>query len=816
MLVLKFGGTSVGTVDSIKSLLPLIETYLNDHQVLVVVSAMSGVTNQFMQAIDLAENGNTEYKKILQELEVKHLTASGELIDKENQSVIADEIKRILFDVGKVLEGISALRESTPNAIHQVTAAGEDLSSLIISTYFREKITETFLIDPRLIITCSENQEPADVLMEDSREKAMKVLPQLPKLSICPGFIAADEKGKLMTLGRGGSDYTAALLANFFEAKKLEIWTDVDGLMTADPRLVPNAHLIDTLSYEEALELSHFGAKVLYPPSIQPAMAKDIPIQIKNTFNQTNAGTTIIRGYRDEFMVRGISSVKNISMLNLKGASMVGIPYFSYRLFQTLSEQKINIILITQASSEHTICVAIETKDQIRAEKAINKTFAYEIESKKIDPVEVENGLAIIALVGSNMKNQVGISGQLFSTLGQNGISAIAIAQGSSERNISVVIDQKNLTKSINSLHESFFEDEVKRINLFMIGVGNVGKALLNQIKKQQEFLLKEHLLDLQIIGLANSKKMAFLPESKPIDLNIWEKCLQDGETFSIDSFISRMEEVNLRNSIFLDVTASKEIAGSYVEILRKSISIATPNKIAATSSQTNFLKLKEFERKYKAQYLFETNVCAGLPVISTLRDLVKSGDRIHKIEAVLSGTLNFLFNNYDGSDTFSSIVKRAKDEGYSEPDPRLDLSGEDVMRKILILARESGYELEMDDINGESFVPENCMNANDTGSFFNELEKEEKQFKKLYEEARNQGSKIRYVATFENGSATTKLKFVSNDHPFYHLEGSDNIVLFFTDRYSDQPLVVKGAGAGAEVTASGIFADIMKISSAN
>ncbi len=816
MLVLKFGGTSVGTVDSIKSLLPLLEAYLERHQLVVVVSAMSGVTNQFVGAIEAAEKGDTKYRDTLEELEVKHIEASRELIASENQSAINVNIKQILTGVEKVLEGIFALKESTPNAIHQVTSAGEALSSLIIGEYFKQSIPDTFLIDPRQIITCSENQKPADVLMEISREKAKKVLPELPKLSLCPGFIAADEKGKLITLGRGGSDYTAALLANFFDAEKLEIWSDVDGLMTADPRLVPNAHLIETLSFEEALELSHFGAKVLYPPSIQPAMAKDISIQIRNTFNQENGGTEIIRGYRDEFMVRGISSVKNISMLNLKGASMVGIPYFSYRLFQTLSEQKINIILITQASSEHTICVAIETKDQARAVKAINKTFAYEIESKKLDPVEVENGLAIIALVGSNMKNQVGISGQLFNTLGKNGISAIAIAQGSSERNISVVINQKDLTKSINSLHETFFEDEIKRVNLFMIGVGNVGKALLNQIKQQQKFLLQEHLLDLQIIGVANSKKMAFLPEGEPIELNNWEKKLTEGEPFTIEGFIDKMSELNLRNSVFLDVTASHEIAESYAEILRRSISIVTPNKIAATSSQSNFQKLKAFERKYKAQYLFETNVCAGLPVISTLRDLIKSGDRIHKIEAVLSGTLNFLFNNYDGTTTFSSIVKRAKDEGYSEPDPRLDLSGEDVRRKILILARESGYELEMDDIQGESFVPQSCMDANDVEGFFKELEKSEEHFQNLQEEAKKNGTKIRYVASFENGLAKTQLKYVNSNHPFYHLEGSDNIVLFFTDRYSVQPLVVKGAGAGAEVTASGIFADIMKISSGN
>lgn len=813
MIVLKFGGTSVGSAMAVKSLIPILESRLKDSQLFVVISAMSGVTNQLVKAIHLAESGSIGYEEIVANLEKNHLNTLSELVDAENKEAVS-LIKSILNELTGVLNGIHALKEATSKSYAKVSSVGEQLSSLIIHRFLQEKLSDVTLIDPRNIITCSTDH--GYVLIKESLEKAENLHPKLSGLNLCPGFIAADESGKLVTLGRGGSDYSAALFANFYGAELLEIWSDVDGLMTADPRLVSNAHLIEKLSYEEALELSHFGAKVIYPPSIQPTMIKNIPIQIRNTFNQQNSGTRVIRGYTDDSTIRGISSIKDISLLNLKGTSMVGIPNFSYRLFQALSENEINVILITQASSEHTICIGIETKDQSLAEKVINQTFVYEIEARKIEPVKVENELAIVALVGSNMKNQIGISGQMFTALARNGISSVAIAQGSSERNISAVVAKKDLTKTINSLHETFFENELKRVNLFMVGVGNVGKSLLKQIAQQQDYLRQEYNLDVRIIALANSKKMFIESDVGGINLATWEDDLVNGQDYSIDSFILKMNQLNLRNSIFLDITASKDVAAKYFEILKMSISIATPNKIAATSSNGNFSELKSLERKFKAQFLFETNVCAGLPIISTLRDLIKSGDRIHKIEAVLSGTLNFLFNNYDGSTSFSSIVKRAKDEGYSEPDPRLDLSGEDVQRKILILSRESGLQMEMSDVDGESFVPDHCMNAENVAEFFEDLQEEESHFKALHVKSQEEQKKIRYVAKLEDGKASTSLQFVDAAHPFYHLEGSDNIVLFYTERYSKQPLVVKGAGAGAEVTASGIFGDIMKISSAN
>ncbi|MEQ9404437.1 MAG: bifunctional aspartate kinase/homoserine dehydrogenase I [Cyclobacteriaceae bacterium] len=814
MYVLKFGGTSVGTVASIRSLKPILKKRAKDGPLIVVVSAMAGITNQLLEAISLAEKGNDEYQLILKSIEEQHIQTIRELIDENGQSDILEKITKLLDELKSTLGGVLSLREATTNSKKLISSFGERMSSLIIYNYLKSHFSAVSLIDPVKIITCRIEQDQTYVQMEVSRKNAGKL--KLTQLNVIPGFIAGDESGKVVTLGRGGSDYSAALFANFFDAKMLEIWSDVDGLMTADPRLVSNAKVIEELSYEEALELSHFGAKVIYPPSIQPAMVKKIPIQILNTFSPEKPGTRVTRGFRDQSLIRGISSMQDISLLNLKGSGMIGIPKFSYRLFQSLSENHINVILITQASSEHTICVGIESRDQKKAEKVINRTFSNEIETGQLEPVKVDGDLGIVALVGSSMKNQVGISGQMFSALGRNGISIKAIAQGSSERNISVVIEKEDLTKAINLLHESFFEHEIRRINLFMVGAGNVGKELLKQVKKQQAYLLKEHHLDVRVIALANSKKMIFEEETEGINLSEWEDKLKEGATYSIDSFIDKMDQINLRNSIFLDVTASGEIAEKYPSILKKSISIATPNKVAATASHSEFLNLKQLERKFKAQFLFETNVCAGLPVISTLRDLVKSGDRIHKIQAVLSGTLNFLFNNYDGTEKFVAIVRRAKEEGYSEPDPRLDLSGEDVKRKILILARESGYAMEMDDVSGESFVPETCMNAKNIEGFFSELGKQESHFKELLQKAKESTCKIRYVATLENGKAKTELQFVKSNHPFYNLEGSDNIVLFYTDRYSNQPLVVKGAGAGAEVTASGIFADIMRISAAN
>ena len=634
------------------------------------------------------------------------------------------------------------------------------------------------------------------------------------KINIAPGFIGRTFDKDIITFGRGGSDFSAALFANFVDADELQIWSDVNGLMTADPRWVSAAHVIEHLSYEEALELSHFGARVIYPPSIQPALEKNIPIRIKNTFKPESPGTLVTRSWEDAETIRGISSISEITLLNLSGSGMVGIPSFSSRLFQALSEKKVNVILITQASSEHTITVGVSTSLKDIAVKAINEAFENEIKLHRVNPVEVEDELAIVALVGTNMKNQVGVAGQMFSTLGQNGISIRTIAQGSSERNISVVIDQQDIRKAINVLHESFFTDEIKKINLFMIGVGNVGTEFLDQIKKQQQYLKKEQNLEIRVVGMANSKKMHF--NSKGIPLDQWTSLLFQGKKYTIDDFLNKMIDLNLRNSIFIDVTASPDVADVYPEVLKRSISVVTPNKIAATSPFQHYSTLKYLSKKYNTQFLFETNVCAGLPVISTLSDLIKSGDRIHKIEGVFSGTLNYIFNTYDGQTHFADVIRMAQDAGFTEPDPRLDLSGEDVMRKILILIRESGFKMDAEDIRVKKFVPDDCMNAKDIPSFYRKVEENETHFKQIYDQAEAKDKKLRYVASYIDNKAETGLKEVGPEHPFYQLAGKDNIVLFYTDRYSEQPLVIKGAGAGAAVTASGIFADIMKVANAN
>jgi aspartokinase/homoserine dehydrogenase 1 len=628
---------------------------------------------------------------------------------------------------------------------------------------------------------------------------------------VLPGFIASDRNGITTTLGRGGSDYTAAILASALDASILEIWTDVSGMMTADPRLTSNARIIPHISYQEAMELSHFGAKVIYPPTIQPVMNQNIPVWIKNTFAPDDDGTLIESvATKNGNIVRGISSINNIALISLEGSGMIGIPGFSKRLFEALSAEKINVILITQSSSEHSICVGIDSSFVQKAKNAVDAAFANEIALRKVEPLQVEGEQSIVALVGENMKSHPGISGRMFSALGKNGINIRAIAQGSSEKNISAVISTKDVRKGINVLHEEFFETTYKQVNLFIVGTGNVGSKLIGQLKKQSAFLQEQMKIQVRVIGVCNSRKM--LTEEDGIDLATWQERLNEAPVADIKEFVNGIISRNLRNSVFVDITANDTVATLYDALLKKSISVVACNKVAASSSFKNYKNLKELAREYNCQFLFETNVGAGLPVIATLNDLVRSGDRVHRIQAVLSGTLNFVFNNYDGTRKFTDVVKQAQDEGYTEPDPRLDLSGTDVMRKIMILAREAGEKIEMEDIVNNSFMPESCMKG-DVAGFYKEMSKEEEHFKKLFAKASAEGTKLKFVASFENGKAAVGLQHIDPRHDLYHLYGKDNVVLFYTDRYTDQPLVVKGAGAGADVTASGVFADIIRAS---
>lgn len=816
MKVLKFGGTSVATSENLKQVQKIIEERAEKQKIVVVVSALGGVTNQLQECADLAAAGDASYKNILAEIEKRHLVMCNELLTVKNRSETLTQTKLLLNELEDICRGVFLLRELSPRSLDHLLSYGELISSRIITDFLKSTGLNASLLDSRTFIKTNDRFGKAVVDYEVTYSEIRQKFKEAPQVAVCPGFIATSKNDNLITtLGRGGSDYTAALIAAALNADELQIWTDVSGMMTSDPRQVSNAHPIEHLSYEEAMELSHFGAKVIYPPTVQPVLDADIPVHIKNTFAPDENGTIISKGgSQNGQVVKGTSSIEEIALCTLTGSGMIAVPNISSRLFGSLSRQKINVIMITQASSEHSITVGIALEDVVQAQKAISEEFAYEMDNHKINPLDVETGLSIIALVGSRMKKQVGVSAKLFDTLSHNGVNVRAIAQGSTELNISVVIAKKDLRKSLNSIHESFFLSDRKKLNLFMVGVGNVGRVFIEQVKAQQDYLSKKHHLDVFIAGLANSRKMYF--NSQGIDLDTWKQGLDtDGQTMDRQQFLEEMKSMNLRNTVFIDSTASEEIAELYKEVLESSISVVTPNKIACSSDYKTYKELTDSALKYKSKFLFETNVGAGLPVISTLNDLIKSGDQIHKIQAVLSGTLNFIFNNYDGSKLFSEVVQDAKEAGFTEPDPRIDLSGVDVMRKILILARESGFELELDEINNNGFVPEECMKTDSLKDFYSSLDEHEKVFQQLYEDAAAEGKRLKYVATYEDGKAATGLESFSSDHPFFNLGGKDNIVLFYTNRYNEQPLVVKGAGAGAAVTASGIFADVMKIASA-
>ena len=810
MQVLKFGGSSVANAENINKVVAIVQEAVKKDRTIVVVSALGGITDTLLAAGTLAASGDETYKEKLALIEQRHLEAVKALVPVTKQSSVLSLVKKHCNEIEDICNGIFLLHELSAQTRDRIMSYGELLSSQIITQRFLALDVPAVWKDSRELIKTNAAFGNAAVDFSRSNEKIKSYFESdKGQLYVCPGFIASESNGVTTTLGRGGSDYTAAIYGAALDANAVEIWTDVSGMMTADPRLVANARIIPHISYQEGMELSHFGAKVIYPPTIQPVMKKSIPVWIKNTFAPDDYGTLIEKESNSNGnSVRGISSMNKISLISLEGSGMVGIPGFSKRLFEALANESINVILITQSSSEHSICVAVEEAFVEKARLAANKAFSFEIETGKVDPVTVEKEQSILALVGDNMKSHPGIAGKMFHVLGRNGVNIRAIAQGSSERNISAVIASADVRKAINVLHEEFFETTYKQVNLFVAGVGNVGSRLLDQLYKQKEYL-QEHLrLQVNVVGIANSRKM--LVREEGIDLSNWKETLEKAEKMDLQQYVDLVKEKNLRNSVFADVTANADVAGVYAQLLTKSISVVACNKIAASSAFSNYKKLKDLARSYNCQFLFETNVGAGLPVIGTLNDLLRTGDKVNRIEAVLSGTLNFVFNNYDGSRPFAEVVKQAQDEGYTEPDPRLDLSGTDVMRKIMILAREAGEVIEMEQIENRSFMPASCMQGS-VDDFYAAMAKEEAHFKAIYDKAAGEGKKLKFVAQFDQGKANVGLQHIDPAHNLYHLYGKDNIVLFYTDRYPDQPLVVKGAGAGAEVTASGVFADIMR-----
>ncbi|MEA9412215.1 bifunctional aspartate kinase/homoserine dehydrogenase I [Flavobacterium sp. PL02] len=812
MRILKFGGTSVANAENIKRVLEIVNQKSEQDQLVVVVSALSKVTDLLQAAATKAASNDESFKDILTEIEKKHLDTLKALIPVSEQSSLLSHVKRIINHLETLLDGCFLLGELSNRTSDTILSFGELLSSYIIAEALKQTNKNSGYKDSRELIKTNNHFGKAAVNFEVTNQLIRDYFAtNESQIIIMPGFIASSLDGIITTLGRGGSDYTAAILAGALNAKGLEIWTDVNGMYTANPKIVKQAHPIATISYQEAMELSHFGAKVLYPPTIQPVLRKNIPIVIKNTFEPESEGTYISNQVSSkDTIVKGISHIDNISLITLEGSGMIGVSGSSKRLFEVLSNESINVIFITQASSEHSICIGILNADADNAEQAINSAFEVEITQNKVDPCIVEKNLCIIALVGENMKNHQGLSGRMFSTLGKNNVNIRAIAQGASERNISVVINERDVKKALNTLHENFFEENTKQLNLFVMGVGNVGEKFIEQIHNQRKFLKENLKINVRVIALSNSRKMIF--DEDGISLKEWQSALENGETANKDAFIERAKELNLRNSIFVDITANATVSETYEEFLKQSIAVVTCNKIACSSEYANYKKLKNLSRQFNAPFLFETNVGAGLPIIDTVKNLIASGDKVHKIQAVLSGSLNFIFNNFDKDNSFLDVVKEAGVQGFTEPDPKIDLSGIDVARKILILIRESGYEMDIDAIANESFMPAESLATTTNEAFFESLKKHSAHFESIYDEALSKDSRLKYVAQFENGKASVGLQFIPKDHPFYNLEGKDNIVLFYTDRYVDQPLLIKGAGAGAAVTASGIFADVIRI----
>ncbi|MCL2374154.1 MAG: bifunctional aspartate kinase/homoserine dehydrogenase I, partial [Treponema sp.] len=788
MLVLKFGGSSVGSPEAIENVIAIIKAVrLREKSVLVVVSALSGVTDALIEMGRQAAAGDVSYQQAAQALKTRHLDIAAHFLSGQDLAQQAESIEARISDLLRALDGVSVLRESSPRSRDLAMCFGELLSASLVADICSSRGIMASFVDSRDLIKTDGEFGKAAALEEQTFSLIRAWFDSQPgfknarELPVAAGFIGSAPDGSSSTLGRGGSDLSAAIFAAALGAREIEIWTDVDGILTADPRRVKNAFPIKSISYEEATELSHFGAKVIYPPSIRPALEKGIPIRIKNTFNPDSEGTRIVKeAVPGAYPIRGISSMGPVALVRVQGPAMAGVPGFSSRLFGALAKRGISVILITQSSSEYSICFAVLPADVPGAEEAVREEFAGEIGRGAIDPPITEGDLSIIAAVGSLMKSTPGISGKVFHALGRNGVNVVAIAQGSCEINISAVIQAQDESKALNAVHEAFFLSGERSVNLFLIGTGHIGGTLLEQIANQRETLAESHKIRINLAGAADSKNMMFDPQG--IDPRTAAAALKSGapgiQPFSLPAFIAMMKSLNLPNAAFCDCTANDDVAGIYGEALKAAIPVITPNKRAGSASYERYQALKDISRERGIPYLYETTVCAGLPVISTLRDLTLAGDRVRRIEAVLSGTLSFIFNSFDGKKSFSALVRDAKAKGYTEPDPRDDLNAKDAARKALILARECGMALELSSVAIEPILPEACFQAADVDAFFAELEKADGDFEARRVAAAARGRELRYVAVIEDGCARLSLREEESGSPFLSLVDSDNIVV--------------------------------------
>lgn len=814
MKVLKFGGSSVGSVEAFERVITIISDKKDDDgSLIVVVSALSGVTDQLLDTGKLAAKGNEKYHDLLEQIEKRHIELVKSLIPVDKRSNIITALKMLFNELEDVLQGVSLTKELTRKTLDFVTGFGERFSAQILTEALNSRNIHASYTDARQLIKTDEKFGEARVHTAQTFQNIRAYTEKNSgQVLVVTGFISSTNKNVSSTLGRGGSDYTASLFGAAIKAEAIEIWTDVDGLMTADPRKVKRAFTVPNATYEEVMELSHFGAKVIYPPTVQPALKLGIPIYVKNTFRPDQMGTLVQKKIEKQpGLIRGLSSIDDVALITIRGSGMIGVSGVASRIFTALAKQQINIILITQSSSEHTVTLAVLPEQASAAKKSIEKEFQDELHSEAVDGIMVERDLSIIAVVGENMRHTPGIAGRVFNALGRNGINISAIAQGSSERNISFVVNRQDERKAMNTLHDAFFLSGVKSVNLFLVGVGLIGSRLLEMLAEQAEVLFTDYQIEVNLKGLANSRKMVLSKESIP--LADWEQQLEDeGDPMELLAFVDRMIQLNLPNSIFIDCTASADIQQVYRDILARSISIVTPNKKANSSSQELFDELHQMADLHNCAYRYETNVGAGLPLVATMHEMVTTGDHVMKVEGVLSGTLSYLFNNFDGKIPFSELVKSAREKGYTEPDPREDLNGMDVGRKLLILARVAGYKLEFEDLEIQNLVPGPIRNTKTVDEFLEKLKEYDSHFEEMRKEAQEREKKLCYIARFENGKPSVALESIGPDHPFYNLKGSDNIIALYSRNYRQSPLVIQGAGAGADVTAGGIISDVLRV----